>query len=366
MGRAGVEFAVLVRSSGCALEARRDLDLYMPKGKTGVIYMAVGPTGKKYVGQTTWTCEKRWKAHVNEAMANARAGCRALNRAIRKHGAESFVVTVLESGIALENLDAREIHHIAEQKSFGKGGYNMTSGGEGATELCQETLELMGRQKQAQWQDQETRKRLQRCHSAEAIQKHVDLCKQRREQRAQGMTEQEVQRMEVRYQKGQKKRFRDLEMRQAMRDPEKRVAWLKENARMTPDDRKRQEMFKQRMERVAGMSYLDGQEYLLKLKTSAIGTAKRTGASLEHIERWYPNVLTGREIAELRKNNGVWPSSAPGPRASSAKNKGKRKQTSEASGSIATSVPRSRPSCASEENHMSYLATSDDEGYGSR
>ena len=33
--------------------------------------------------------------------------------------------------------------------------------------------------------------------------------------------------------------------------------------------------------------------------------------------------------------------------ASSAKNKGKRKQTSEASGSTATSVPKSRPSCAS-------------------
>ena len=299
----------------------------MPKDKTGVIYMAVGPTGKKYVGQTTWTCERRWKAHVNEAMANARAGCRALNRAIRKHGAESFVVTVLESGIALEHLDAREIHHIAEQKSFGKGGYNMTSGGEGATELCQETLELMGTQKREQWQDPETRERLQRCHSVEAIQKNVDWAKRRREHRAQGMTEQEVQRMEERYQKGQKKRFRDLEMRQAMRDPEKREVWLKENARMTPDDRKRQEMYKQRMERVARMSYLDGQACLLKLKTSAMATARRTGASLEHIERWYPNVLTGKEISALRKNGGVWPSSTPGPQASS----------------------RSRPSCASTE-----------------
>lgn len=309
--------------------------------------MAVGPTGKRYVGQTKWTCRKRWTGHVNEALANARSGCRALNRAIRKHGAEGFVVTVLERGISPEDLDAREIHHIAEQKSFGKGGYNMTLGGEGATGLCQETLELMGAQKRAQWQDPETRVRLQRCHSAEAIQKNVDLGKRRREQRAQGMTEQEAQRMEERYQKGQKKRFRDLEMRKAMRDPKKRVAWLKENARMTPDDRKRQEMCKQRMERVARMSHLDGLVYLSKAKQNAIGTAKFKGASLEHIERWYPNVLTGKEIAALRKNGGVWPSSAPGPQASSAKDKGKREQTSEASGSIATSVPKSRPSCAS-------------------
>ena len=123
----------------------------MPKQRQGLVYMAVGPTGKKYVGQTKNTCRKRWTEHVNEAMANARSGCRALNRAIRKHGAEGFVVTVLESGIDPEDLDARERHHIAKQKSFGKGGYNMTSGGEGATGLCQETLELMNWLKMFYW-----------------------------------------------------------------------------------------------------------------------------------------------------------------------------------------------------------------------
>lgn len=351
-----------MESESGALETGGDLDLHMPKQRQGLVYMAVGPTGKKYVGQTKNTCRKRWTEHVNEAMANARSGCRALNRAIRKHGAEGFVVTVLESGIAPEDLDARERHHIAKRKSFGKGGYNMTSGGEGATRLCQETLELMGAQKRAQWQDPETRERLQRCHSAEAIQKNVDLAKARREQRAQGMTESEAQRMEERYQKSQRKRFRDLDMRQAMRDPEKKEAWLKENARMTTDDRKRQEMCKQRMERVAKMSYLDGQAYLLKLKQNAIGTAKHRGVPLEQVERWYPNVLTGKEIAALRKNGGVWPSSAPGPPASSAKNKGKRKQTSEACGSIATSVPKSRPSCASTSaGERAWLLPSDTE-----
>ena len=353
----------MLESESGALEPRRDLDLHMPKGKTGVIYMAVGPTGKKYVGQTTWTCEKRWRAHVNEAMANQRTGCRALNRAIRKHGAEGFVVTVLERGIALEDLNAREIHHIAEQKSFGKDGYNMTSGGEGATRLCQETLELKGAQKRAQWQDPE---RFKRCHSAEAIQKHMDLCKRRREQRAQGMTELEAQRMEERYQKSQRRRFRDLEMRQAMRDPEKKEAWLKENARMTPDDRKSQEMCRQRMERVAQMSYLDGQACLLKLKNGAIARAKQRGVPCEHIERWYPNVLTGREISALRKNGGVWPGSVPAPPASSARGKGKSEHASESGGLSATCLPKSRPSCASEEEQTSYLATSDDEDYGSR
>ena len=253
---------------------------------------------------------------------------------------------MLERGIALEDLSAREIHHIAEQKSFGKGGYNMTSGGDTPAELSQETLQLMGAQKRKQWQDPETRERLQRCHSTDAIQKNVDIRKQKRELRKRDMTEQEAQRMEERYEKGQKKRFRDLEMRQAMRNPEKSDAWLKKNARMTPNDRKRQEMYKQRMERVARMSYLEGQAYLLKAKQNAIGTAKSTGASLEHIERWYPNVLTAKEISALRKNDCVWTSSVPNPLASSAKNKGKREQTSEASGSIATSVPKSRPSCA--------------------
>ena len=308
--------------------------------------MALSPKGKRYVGQTKQSLRKRWQGHVYDASGNrGYGGCRALDRAIRKYGADAFVLTVLEDGVPVEDLDAREIHHIAEQGSFTHG-YNLTSGGNAATSRSESTRRLHSVTKRAQWRDPEVRKNMERCHSEEAIQKVVGLWKERRELKAQGMTVQEAAKMEERYQKSQRKRFRDLEMRQAMRDPEKRDAWLKENARMTPDDRKRQEMCKQRMERVARMSYLDGQEYLLKLKTSAIRTAKSTGASLEHIERWYPNVLMYREISALRKNDGVWPSSAPAPRASSGQSRGKREQTNGASGSMATSVPKSRPSCA--------------------
>jgi hypothetical protein len=115
--------------------------------------------------------------------------------------------------------------------------------------------------------------------------------------------------------------------------------------------------------------------------------AEKRGMPQDKLERLYPNTFTLVQVRNLQgKSCGV-----PGPKAagkltaeqlrankkerkrkwdeqrtSSAKNKGKRKQTSEASGSTATSVPKSRPSCASEEDHMSYLATSDDEDYGSR
>jgi len=288
----------------------------MPKQTHGLVYVAVGPTGKKYVGKTQDTCMHRWNAHVNEAVSNARPGCRALNRAIRKYGAATFMVTVIESGIAALDLNSREVYHIAEQKSFGKGGYNLTSGGDTPSEISPSTLKLMGANKRAQWKDPETRGNLQKCHSAEAIQKTVDLWKGRRVRKAECMTKQEAERLDMRYEKSQKKRLRDLGKRVAMRNPEHAAAWHEKNGRMTTDDRKREEMYKQRMQRVVNMDYLDGQSYLSRAKLNAIGTAKSKGASIEHIERWYPNVLTGAEITALRKNGGVWPDSVPGLQAS--------------------------------------------------
>ena len=289
----------------------------------GLIYMLTSPSGKKYVGQTKQRLARRWYQHWSEAYKGSQ-GCRAVYSAIRKYGKDSFKVCVLESNVADEDLDWTEDFYIVQQNTLAPNGYNLRIWTMGPAGFSDETKAIISKIKKEQWADPECRKNLANCHSDASIQKVVDLWKGRRELKAQGMTSEEAQKMEVKYQKSQKKRFRDLEMRRAMRDPVQAAAWHEANARMTPDDRKRQEMFKQRMERVARMSYLDGQEYLLKLKSSAMSTAKKTGASLEHIERWYPNVLTGKEITALRKNGGVWPGSVPAPRASSASTKRKR------------------------------------------
>jgi len=282
----------------------------------GLIYMLTSPSGKRYVGQTKTSLKKRWGSHYSAAERGG-VGCRALCSAIRKYGRDSFQLRVLESNVADEDLTWTEDFHIIAQNTLAPNGYNLRICSIGPEGCSAETRAIMSKVKKEQWADPEYRKNLSNCHSNAAIQKVVDLWRGRRELKAQGMTTKEVERMEHTYLVSQKKRFKDLGKRRAMRDPEQADAWHKMNARMTANDRKRQEMFNQRMKRVAGMSYLDGQAYLSQAKQNAIGTAKWTGASLEHIECWYPNVLLGKEITALRKNAGVWPGSVPAPQASS-------------------------------------------------
>ena len=87
--------------------------------------------GKRYIGLTTVSVATRWNAHVREALGGAG---RALCKAIRKYGAEAFVVEQIASmvpGTSWNDLCDMEIALIAQEGTFGPGGYNMTAGGEG-------------------------------------------------------------------------------------------------------------------------------------------------------------------------------------------------------------------------------------------
>lgn len=284
----------------------------------GLVYKAVSPSGKAYTGQTAKSLRKRWREHCNEAFENKRNGCTALNRAIRKYGADAFQLIVLEDGIDDADLDAREIHHIKAEKSLSPNGYNMTSGGKGALNPCQEWRVRQGKRKRDEWQDPETRKNLARCHSDQSIQKVVALYAERRKAKAAGLSAKEAAKLEIDYQKSQKKRHRDRTMRQAMRNPATAAAWKAENDRMTPDDRKRFTCFEQRMQEISKLQFQEGIEKLQKLTARAIAVAKNRGTPLELIHRWYPNVPTAAELRAVRANGGVWPGSAPAPRASCA------------------------------------------------
>lgn len=310
----------------------------------GQIYKAVSPSGKGYVGQTMKTAEKRWQEHCTEAMGNKRNGCTALYRAIRKYGPDAFTLQVLEANVQKDDLDDREIHHIAAEKTLAPSGYNMVSGGGGQKAACPETREKHSRAKRAQWADPETRKNLDRCHSDAAVQKVIDRAAAKRSRKAADLPPEKAAKIHNDYEKSQTKRFRDKTMREALRDPEKAAAWHEENSRMTTDDRKRQTCCKQRMERIAQLSVMDAHQKMLKLKTVALAMAKMNGTPLVHIERWYPNVLTGAELRALRANGGVWPGSIPAPRASSAKSKQRRKQVKHNVGSSTIGFPKSRPS----------------------
>ena|ERR1700733_163764 len=84
-------------------------------------------SGKRYVGQTMQTLEKRWKEHLRDAR-NGRT-C-PLHAAIRKYGPESFSIEVLvfcgESELnPLEKFAILIFNSLVDNRS----GYNVTEGG---------------------------------------------------------------------------------------------------------------------------------------------------------------------------------------------------------------------------------------------
>ena len=82
--------------------------------------------GKIYVGQTQRTLKERISEHM-------RGGRRRsyIDRAIKTHGIENFIVEVIEECSTVEELNEREMFWIRELNSRYPNGYNLTSGGNG-------------------------------------------------------------------------------------------------------------------------------------------------------------------------------------------------------------------------------------------
>lgn len=61
----------------------------------GCIYMRTTPSGKSYIGQTSFSEEKRWREHCNVAyLENSPAYNYPLSKAIRKYGPDGFACKI--------------------------------------------------------------------------------------------------------------------------------------------------------------------------------------------------------------------------------------------------------------------------------
>lgn len=107
-------------------------------------------SGKRYIGITSQTVEKRWARHC--AHANKGDGF-YLHRAIRKHGRENFKVEQIGAADSRDEACDLERSLIAQYSSFGEGGYNLTQGGEGASGrvVNDAERELRSRRAKGQW-----------------------------------------------------------------------------------------------------------------------------------------------------------------------------------------------------------------------
>lgn len=96
----------------------------------GLIYKITNQINNKvYIGQTVGTLSKRWREHCHEAEEGNKNYY--LYQAMRKYGIENFNIEVLEE-CSNEELNIRERYWIKRFDSFGKNGYNLTVGGDGA------------------------------------------------------------------------------------------------------------------------------------------------------------------------------------------------------------------------------------------
>lgn len=96
--------------------------------EVGRIYLITNiVNGKKYVGQTIKPIEKRLKEHFKASFSEKRKAI--ICHAMRKYSRDNFVIECIEDNLSIEELDAAEQRWIVHYDTFGKWGYNATSGG---------------------------------------------------------------------------------------------------------------------------------------------------------------------------------------------------------------------------------------------
>jgi group I intron endonuclease len=84
--------------------------------------------GKAYIGQTVNGLEQRKQDHISRALNKENTFY--FHHAIRKYGPENFSWEIIHNTIDnIDELNEFETHYIDHYNTFGKGGYNSTSGG---------------------------------------------------------------------------------------------------------------------------------------------------------------------------------------------------------------------------------------------
>lgn len=98
----------------------------------GFIYLVTNKVNnKKYVGQTRYSPEFRWKQHIYKNDGSY------FHNAIQKYGPDNFKLETLEE-CDINLLDEKEIFYISKYDTFDNG-YNLTIGGDGKRKIVSDS-----------------------------------------------------------------------------------------------------------------------------------------------------------------------------------------------------------------------------------
>jgi len=104
-----------------------------------IIYKAISPSSKIYIGQTICGLTTRISQHKSEAKTTNKN--RAFLSAIRKYGIENIKWEIIDYCNNEKDLDEKECHYIAKYDSYNNG-YNETIGGDKGSKGFIYSLEL--------------------------------------------------------------------------------------------------------------------------------------------------------------------------------------------------------------------------------
>lgn len=101
-----------------------------PGYRNGIIYCITHvPSGRRYVGLTVQSLERRWTFHREQASAGCIKDGASLHAAIRDFGTDQFDAKKIDSGTTKKDLEAKERQWIERYQAMAPSGFNLNSGG---------------------------------------------------------------------------------------------------------------------------------------------------------------------------------------------------------------------------------------------
>lgn len=123
--------------------------------KFGLIYRAISPSGKFYIGQTICSLGKRKKQHKRDSIKISNK----FYFAIKKYGFDNFIWETLYEQIPLKYLNIMETWMIASYDSYAHG-YNSTPGGVGLHVRSTETRIKLSEARLGKTHSKETKRKI--------------------------------------------------------------------------------------------------------------------------------------------------------------------------------------------------------------
>jgi group I intron endonuclease len=144
----------------------------------GIIYLITNKvTGKRYVGQTISTIEKRWSQHKCESKRKKTKSI--LHDSIKKYGENSFEIKILVKCNNLKEMNYREDYCIKLFKTLAPNGLNLKRGGENRTHTEESKKRMSVSQlKLNKKLTEEQKKRISDCRKGKKLSlKHIEKVK---------------------------------------------------------------------------------------------------------------------------------------------------------------------------------------------